>query len=71
MNTNDLDEFAKPRKVRKQKVHRQPVFFDDDMDEVRNRKQAGKKKHSRNFGVVNEMDFDDDEELEQYKPFLR
>jgi cobalt-zinc-cadmium resistance protein CzcA len=45
------------------------IVFDDDVDEVRNRKQAGKKKSSRHINSSIEIDLDD--EIEQYKHLLK
>jgi len=68
---NDLTELGKIKKIRKTKVHRQPIIFDDDREEVKPRKQAGKKKHSRNINNVLEFGLDDEDGLEEYIHYLK
>jgi hypothetical protein len=68
---DSIDEFSKPRKTRKQKTHYQRQFFDDDVEEVHNRKQAGKKNHSR-FMYTPEVDIEEDDPYyDQYVKFLK
>jgi hypothetical protein len=71
MSNVEIDEFSKPKKIRKVKVHREPIVFDDDFEEVRPRKQAGKKKSSRHINNPLEQDLYDDEEIEQYIHYLK
>lgn len=71
MNDFNFDEYLKPKKIRKQKTHRQPVRFDDDFEEIHPRKQAGKRKHSRHINTTMEYGLDDEDELEQYKHLLK
>lgn len=66
---NDFDsltEYAKPKKIRKAKSHRQPVYFDDDLYDYKPPKAAGKRKHSRHIEIEYE-----DEEIDQYKAFIK
>jgi hypothetical protein len=67
----ELDEYSKPKKIRKTKVHQQPIIFDDDGDEVYRRKQAGKKKHSSRINNFVEYGLDDEDEIEQYIHYLK
>jgi hypothetical protein len=66
----DVAEFGKPKKVRKVKIHHQQIKFDDDLEEIIPRKQAGKRKHSRNINTVLEYGLDD-EEIEEYIHYLK
>lgn len=68
MYQSEFDEFQKPKKVRPTKVDQLPAYYQDEDD---NRlKQAGKKKHGRVMRTITEYGCDD-EELDQYKEYIR
>jgi hypothetical protein len=70
--TDFIDEYAKPKRIRKTKTHYQRARYDDDVEEVHNRKQAGKRNHSRMTPTEFDLDVDEDDPyLDQYVRFLK
>lgn len=67
-----VNEFVKPKKIRKDRDHRNKIRFDDDLESANTRKQAGKKRHSRyHDGEVIDYGFEDDNEFDQIKHLIK